>query len=175
MFRSIGMAYNEVVVALLEKPLSTQRLRRFTAYLTVATTLLIMLMALTPLSLLWFQILSGLETELAEMAVIGLAIGIPTAGLAVLQSWFQGLLLHGGRTRGITEAVVLFLATCTAFLWVGVQWGQYTGLFWTMAAFTVAMLLQTVWLWYRSRPEERMVLERDNLFSIPAPIPSSTD
>lgn len=175
MFRSIGMAYNEVVVALLEKPLSTQRLRRFTAYLTVATTLLIMLMALTPLSLLWFQILSGLETELAEMAVIGLAIGIPTAGLAVLQSWFQGLLLHGGRTRGITEAVVLFLATCTAFLWVGVKWGQYTGLFWTMAAFTVAMLLQTVWLWYRSRPEERMVLERDNLFSIPAPIPSSTD
>ena len=82
MFRSLGVAYNEVVVALLEEPLSTQKLRRFTAYLTGTTTLLILLIALTPLSLLWFQVISGLDPELANMAVIGLVLGIPTAGLA---------------------------------------------------------------------------------------------
>jgi len=146
MFRSIGVAYNEVV-----------------------------LMALTPLSSLWFRVLSGLDPALAEMAVLGLAIGIPTAGFAVLQSWFQGILLHGGRTRAITEAVVLFLVTCSAFLWFGVTRGEYTGLFWAMASFTAAMLLQTLWLWFRSRPEERIVQERDNLISIPTPIASSSD
>jgi hypothetical protein len=175
MFRSIGVAYNEVVVALLEEPQSTQKLRRFTGYLTGITTLLIVLMALTPLSSLWFRVLSGLDPALAEMAVLGLAIGIPTAGFAVLQSWFQGLLLHGGRTRAITEAVVLFLVTCSAFLWFGVTRGEYTGLFWAMASFTAAMLLQTLWLWFRSRPEERIVQERDNLISIPTPIASSSD
>jgi hypothetical protein len=175
MFRSIGVAYNEVVVALLEEPLSTHKLRRFTAYLTAITTLLIMLMSLTPLSSLWFRGLSGLDPALAEMAVLGLVIGIPTAGFAVLQSWFQGLLLHGGRTRGITEAVVLFLVTCSAFLWIGVTRGEFTGLFWAMASFTAAMLLQTLWLWFRSRPEERMVQERDNLFSVPVQIASSSD
>jgi hypothetical protein len=175
MFRSVGMAYNEVVVALLEKPLSTQKLRRFTAYLTVATTLLIVLVALTPISRVWFQTLSGLELDLAEMAVIGLAIGIPTAGFTVLQSWFQGILLHGGRTRAITEAVVLFLATCSALLWFGVTRGEYTGLFWTMASFTAAMFLQTLWLWYRSRSEERAVQKRDDLISIPATMTSASD
>lgn len=175
MFRSIGVAYNEVVVALLEEPLSTQRLRRFTIYLTCATTLVIMLVALTPLSRLWFQVISGLEPDLAEMAVIGLAIGIPTAGLSVLQSWFQGLLLHGSRTRAITEAVVLFLVSCSALLWIGVTWGEYTGLFWAMASFTAAMVLQTLWLWFRSRPEERLVQERDNLLTIPTAASSSSD
>jgi hypothetical protein len=175
MFRSLGVAYNEVVVALLEEPLSTQGLRRFTAYLSAFTSLLIMLVALTPLSHIWFQVISGLEQNLADMAAIGLVIGIPTAGLAVLQSWFQGLLLHGSRTRGITEAVVIFLTACGAFLWIGVTWGEYTGLFWAMGSFTVAMLLQTLWLWYRSRPEERIVRERDLLAIISTPIGSSSD
>lgn len=175
MFRSIGVAYNEVVLALLEEPLSTQSLRRFTVMLTAFTTSLILIMALTPLSLLWFRVLSGLEPDLANMAVIGLVIAIPTAGFAVLQSWFQGLILHGGRTRGITEAVVLFLVTCSSFLWIGVTRGQVTGLYWGMAAFTVAMFLQTLWLWYRSRPVERDAQERDNLIAVPAPIGSSMD
>jgi hypothetical protein len=175
MFRSTGVAYNEVVVALLEEPLSTQNLRRFTGILTVITTLLILIMALTPLSLLWFRVLSGLEPDMANMAVMGLMIAIPTAGFAVLQSWFQGLILHGGRTRSITEAVVLFLVTCSTLLGIGVIRGQVAGLYWAMASFSVAMFLQTLLLWYRSRSDERMVQERDYMISVPAPIGSSTD
>jgi hypothetical protein len=173
MFRSIGVAYNEVVVALLEEPLSTQSLRRFTGILTALTTILILIMAVTPLSLFWFQVISGLDPELADMGVTGLIIAIPTAGLAVLQSWYQGTILYGGRTRGITEAVIVFLVTCTALLWAGVTWGQVTGLYWGLAAFTIAMLTQTIWLWYRSRPDERMVQERDNSLAILTQVESS--
>ncbi|MCJ7536906.1 MAG: hypothetical protein MUO57_15360, partial [Anaerolineales bacterium] len=77
--------------------------------------------------------------------------------------------------RGITEAVVLFLITCSSLLWIGVRWGEYTGLFWAMASFTAAMLLQTLWLWYRSRPEERIVQERDNMISLATPMAVSSD
>lgn len=175
MFRSIGVAYNEVVVALLEEPLSTHSLQRFTVLLTAFTTSMILVMALTPLSLLWFRVISGLEPELANMASIGLMIAIPTAGFAVLQSWFQGLILHGGKTRSITEAVVLFLVTCSTFLWTGVTWGQVTGLYWGIGAFTLAMFLQTLWLWYRSRSDERIAQERDNLITVATPISSTTD
>ena len=173
MFRSIGVAYNEVVVALLEEPLSTQSLRRFTGILSAITTSLILIMAVTPLSLFWFQVISGLEPELAGMGVTGLIIAIPTAGLAVLQSWYQGTILYGGRTRGITEAVVIYLVTSTGLLWAGVTWGQITGLYWGLAAFTIAMIFQTIWLWFRSRPDERMVQERDNSLASLAPVESS--
>ena len=132
-------------------------------------------MAVTPLSLLWFQVVTGLEPALAAMGVTGLYFAIPTAGLAVIQSWYQGTILYGGRTRGITEAVVIFLTIITALLWAGVTWGQVTGLYWTLASFTIALLAQTIWLWYRSRPEERLVLERDNSYAILTPAESSAD
>jgi O-antigen/teichoic acid export membrane protein len=174
MFRSIGIAYNEVVVALLDEPLSTQRLRRFTVLLVGLTTALIILIALTPLSLIWFQVFSGLTPELAGMAIIALLIAIPTPGLAVLQSWFQGILLHGGRTRAITEAVVVFLVTCTALLWAGVTRGQIIGLYWGIAAFTISMLIQTIWLWIRSRPDERNIQQRDDNFSLQTQLERAT-
>ena len=173
MFRSIGVAYNEVVVALLEQPLSTRSLRRFTGILSAFTTSLILIMAVTPLSLFWFQVISGLEPELAHMGVTGLIIAIPTAGLAVLQSWYQGTILYGGRTRGITEAVVIYLVTSIGLLWAGVTWGQIPGLYWGLASFTIAMFTQTIWLWFRSRPDERMVQERDNSLASLAPVESS--
>ncbi len=175
MFRSLGVAYNEVVVALLEEPLSTQNLRRFSIILTAFTSSLILITALTPLSQMWFHLISGLEPQLADMAVIGLMIAIPTAGFAVLQSWFQGLILYGGRTRGITEAVVIFLVSCSILLWIGVTRGLVPGLYWGMAALTVAMFLQTLWLWFRSRLAERGVQQRDNLSALPSPIASPTD
>jgi hypothetical protein len=172
MLRSVGVAYNEVVVALLDEPLSSQSLRRFAWLLAGATTIFILLVALTPLSLLWFQVISGLEPELANMGVTGLILAIPTAGLTVFQSWFQGLLLHGGRTRGVTEAVVVFLVTNATALWIGVTWGQVVGLYWIMATFTLAMTAQTVWLWFRSRPVKRMIQERDDSLAIFTPVES---
>ena len=162
MMRSVGVAFNEVAVALLDEPLSSRNLRRFAWMLAGATTIFIMLVALTPLSLIWFQVISGLEPELADMAVIGLILAIPTAGLTVFQSWFQGLLLHGGHTRGITEAVVVFLLTSTIVLWIGVTWGQVVGLYWAMGTFTLAMITQTLWLWLLSRPADQVVQERDD-------------
>ena len=54
MFRSLGVAYNEVVVALLDEPLSYAGLRRFTNLLASATTAGLLLLVVTPLSMIWF-------------------------------------------------------------------------------------------------------------------------
>ena len=35
--------------------------------------------------------------------------------------------------------------------------------------------LQTLLLWYRSRSDERVAQERDNLIAVPSPIGSSAD
>lgn len=161
MLRSLGVAYNEVVVALLDEPLSWQSLRRFTLLLLVSTTALHLLITATPLSRAWFEGLSGLSPGLVSLAIVGMWIALPLPGLNVLQSWFQGIILHGRRTRGITESVAIFLVTCSAILWVGVSRVQVTGLYVAMAAFVAANVSQTTWLWVRSRSAERQVAERD--------------
>ncbi len=65
--------------------------------------------------------------------------------------------MHSRRTRGITEAMAIFLLTSSAILWAGVAWGQVTGLYIGLVAFATSTLMQTVWLWQRSRPAVRAV------------------
>jgi hypothetical protein len=161
MIRSLGVAYNEVVVALLDDPQSTSRLRRFAYLLAGSTTALLLIIAATPLSRFWFEQVSGLAPVLAGMAVTGFWISLPMPGLSVFQSWYQGLILHGRRTRGISEAVVVFLVVCSGLLWAGVNWAETAGLYIGLAAFVIATLVQTIWLWIRSRPAEQRVEERD--------------
>jgi hypothetical protein len=175
MLRSMGVAYNEVVVALLDEPQSTQSLRRFAFLLTAGTTVILLAITATPLSSLWFEQISGLEPTLAAMAIAGMWIALPMPALSVFQSWYQGVILHGRRTGGITEAVVVFLVACSALLFAGVTWGRMTGLYVGLAAFVIAMLAQTVWLWYRSRLAESRVLERDRLQASQQPAEAPAD
>jgi hypothetical protein len=152
MMRSLGVAYNEVVVALLDEPQSTESLRQFTITLSAVTTTALLIIAATPLSEIWFGVISGLSPGLVVLAVTGLWISLPMPGLSVWQSWYQGAILHSRKTRGISEAVAVFLVSCSALLWAGVLWGEATGLYVGLAAFVIATFAQTVWLWVRSRP-----------------------
>ena len=161
MVRSLGVAYNEVVVALLDEPQSSRTLKQFNYLLAISSTALLFLLAGTSLSEVWFGVISGLQPPLVKLAETGLWIGLIVPALNVFQSWFQGAILHGKRTRGITEAVVVYLVSSAAVLTFGVLWGKTTGLYVGLGAFVVSMLTQTAWLWYRSRPVIEKVAARD--------------
>lgn len=162
MFRSLGIAYNEVVVALLDEPRSSHNLRRFANLLIGASTAALALVAITPLSRLYFENISALQPELARLAQVGLWFTLPLPALSVLQSWYQGALLHGRRTRAITEAVIIYLAASALVLTSGVIWGQAIGLYIGLASLTLSTFVQTIWLWQRSRPIIQQVQQRDS-------------
>ncbi len=161
MLRSLGIAYNEVVVALLDEPRSAHSLSRFAVLLALLTTLLLAMIAATPLAAIWFGRISALTAPLVALAHFSLWIALPIPGMNVLQSWYQGAIVHRRSTRAITEAVAIFLLTSSAILWTGVVWGQLTGLYVGMGAFGVAILAQTAWLWHRSRPVMRHLRARE--------------
>lgn len=162
LFRSFGVAYNEVVVALLDEPGSSRALRRFTGLLIGFVTLLQLILVGTPLAEIWFGKVSALAPELVTLAVIGMWLALLLPALNALQSWYQGAILQSRRTRAIPEAVIIFLITIGGILWAGVRWGQGTGLYVTIAAFTLGMGTQAFWLWLRSRPVMAKVNERDS-------------
>jgi len=161
-FRSPGIAYNEVVVALLDRPGAVPALRRFTLYLGGAATALLLLMTATPLSMIWLRDLSALAPDLAEMALPGLWLMLPLPMLVAMQSWYQGTILAGRKTRGITESLAVFLVVAAAVLWAGVALGTFTGLHVGLAAFTLASAAQTLWLWIRSRGAMRAAEAHDD-------------
>lgn len=152
MLRSMGIAYNEVVVALLDEPGAAQRLKHFAEWLSLLTTAALALIAFTPLSNFWFGTVMGLEPALAKLAGNGLLFALPLPALSVLQSWYQGAILHGRITRGITESVVVYLLMSGMILGIGVAWNQTTGLYVGLTALTLSTAVQTLWLGLRAAP-----------------------
>jgi hypothetical protein len=151
-FRSPGVAYNEVVVALLDEPGAVRRLRRFAWMLGGAVSALILGVVATPLVRLWLRELSALPPALVDLSRPAMWLVIPMPLLLPLQSYFQGALVNSRRTRGVTEAIVVFLVVTAIVLVGGVMIGGIPGLHVGLAAFTLATAAQTGWLWVRSRP-----------------------
>jgi hypothetical protein len=155
LLRSLGIAYNEVVVSMLDEPHSSGNLMRFALWLSIITTIFLLLLAVTPLAGLYFTRLTALSPELAELARRSLWIALPLPALAVWQSWYQGAILHYRRTQAITEAVILFLVVSAITLYAGVTRGTVIGLYVGMFSLTSSTFAQTIWLWLRSRPALR--------------------
>ncbi len=170
MLRSFGIAYNEVVVALLEEYQSAKKLWAFAIKIILITSGIWLLIVATPLSNFWFRTVSALPDELARLAQIGIWISLPMPALAVLQSWYQGAILHSHKTRGITEAVLIYLFVNIATLSLGVLYGKATGLYVGLASFVLSTFIQTVWLRYRSRQAIRAVHTRDDAPLIMPPV-----
>jgi hypothetical protein len=160
-FRSPGVGYREVTVALLDRPGAARRLRQVAFWMAVGTSGALLALAATPLASLWFGTLSGLKPELAQMAQLAVWLALPAPALSVLQNWYQGAIVDSKDTRGIPEAVGVFLVTVVAILGVGIALQTIPGLTITMAAFSAAYATQTVWLWWRSRPALRAAHVRD--------------
>jgi hypothetical protein len=151
-FRSLGVAFNEVVVALLDEPGAVPQLRRFAWMLVFSVTTLLTLIAATPLSGLWLEKVSALPQDLAELGQLALWIALPVPALNALQSWFQGILVNSERTRGVTEAVVISLTISLVGLYLGIRANDIEGLYVAWGAFMLGSVGQAAWLWLRSRP-----------------------
>jgi hypothetical protein len=161
LMRSLGFAYNEAVVTLLDQPRSYERMRRFTWILGGMTSLTLLIITVTPLSRFWFVGFSGLNPRLGELAANSLWFFVLTPGMAALQSWYQGTLLNSHQTRAITESVIVFLAVCVSLLAAGVTWGRYPGVYLAGTAYAVAFMAQTSWQAFRSKPQRKKFAQRD--------------
>jgi hypothetical protein len=149
--RGMGFAFNEVVVALAGKDDGERQLRRFAKILATATMSLLALLGFTPLGRLWFGSVSGLSPELTTISASAIVLAVFMPGYQVYQSLYQGLLVHHRKTRGVSEAVALYVGLALVGLWAGTQWSSVPGIQWSIGVFVFAGLFQTLYLRQRSR------------------------
>ncbi len=157
MIRSFGVAYNEVVVALLDRPGAYFALKKFTGYLVLLTTFLLLAVAFSPFSQFWFQRVTALPESLIPLATGALWLGIFVPGANSLQSWFQGIMVYTQRTRGIPEAVAVFLFVSLGVYLHGIISANTAGIYIGVLGFSCGMVAQALWLWYRSRQAVRFL------------------
>jgi len=107
-FRSLGLSFQEAGIALLGERLQGYRpLRNFALLMCLFVTGALGLVAFTPLSSLWFRQVSGLSTELYELALLPTQIMVLMPGLMVLLSFQRSILVNSRRTQPITLATAL--------------------------------------------------------------------
>ena len=151
LFRSAGIAYNEVVVTLLDSPNSYLKLRKFALIITASTTLLLLIIAIAPLSTFYFREISALPAPLIKLSNIALWFSLLIPGSNALQSWYQGILLQSGKTNGIPEAVGVFLVITIAVYMIGIYQGIWPGIYVGTLGFSLGMAGQALWLKIKSK------------------------
>ncbi len=107
-FRSMGLSYQEVVIALLgDRSEHLPELGRFAWTLGLASSIGLAVMALTPAADFWLVTVSGLTPDLAGFAIIPLIVLAPVPGLTVVLSVQRGILVNGKHTGPITWATII--------------------------------------------------------------------
>ena len=144
--RSLGFAFNEVVVALLPRPNGKLELLRFTRILAISTSAFLALLALTPLGSFWFLYVSGLSEELAYLSSVTLIFAVLMPGYQAYQAWYSGLLINENKTSGISYAVLVYAIIAIIGLWIGAHHATFPGIYWAVNVFVFAGLSQTLYL-----------------------------
>jgi progressive ankylosis protein len=146
-FRSIGLSYQEVIIALLdEEGKQYYQLRKFAQILALLSVGGLVLVAFTPLSQIWFITVSGLSEVLASVAAVPVKIMFFFPALTVLISFQRAILIRYQQTRSITMATVLEVLGIAAALYLTIiHWG-WIGIYGSAAAYLCGRLLANLWL-----------------------------
>jgi Na+-driven multidrug efflux pump len=146
-FRSMGLSYQEVNIALIgEKKQNYRILRNFAFYLGLSITVLISLLAFTPLSDLWFVKVSGLSAELADLSYLPLKIMILLPALTVLLNFQRSSLIANGTTGPISMATALELTGIVVVLLVCVVFLNFIGVVAASIAFVAGRSISNTYL-----------------------------
>lgn len=108
LFRALGLSYPEVAIATLKGGQQNREIIKvFAIYLGIALGGGLSLIAFTPLNVVWFATLSGLSTELVELAIPPLQIMAIFPALTVAIGYQRAILIDAGRTLPVTLATAV--------------------------------------------------------------------
>lgn len=157
-------ALNEVINALIDRSGARRPLIQFLVIVGAFETAVMILIAATPLSAIWFGTISGLEAPAVQVAGRAFWLMVPTGMLAPLGAWCTGVILNTRKTRPITEGMLVYLGVFSLVLAVGSAYVQTNGLYLVTTASLAASICQTCWLWLRSRQARKnLFLQNDSI------------
>jgi len=146
-FRSFGLSYQEVSIALIgDERQNYPRLRNFAAFLSVAVTIPIVILAFTPAADYWFINISGLSHELAALSFLPLRIMILLPALTVLLNFQRSILIVNGTTGPVSVATATELAGIILMLLICVVFLNIIGVVAASLAFMAGRAMSTIYL-----------------------------
>ncbi len=127
-FRSFGMAWQEVAIALMGDHFENYGvLRSFAWMISLASIVGLSIVVFTPVNVLWFREVSGLSPELTSFATLPAQIMVLLPGTTVLLSFQRAVLVNAKKTGPITLATVIEVGTILIVLLIAILWFDLIG------------------------------------------------
>lgn len=146
-FRSLGLSYQEVVIALSgEKKEEYLPLKNFAFYLGISVVSVLGIIALTPLSEIWYYHVAGLSQELTNFAQPPTIILAVMPGLTILIAFQRAVLIGAGRTKPITIATSIEFFGIISILFLSINFFNAVGVIAAAIAFLTGRLLANSYL-----------------------------
>lgn len=146
-FRSVGLSYQEVGVALMGKRFEGYApLRNFAWMLGVGVVAGLGLVAFTPLANVWFGTVSGLSDELIHFAYRPTQIMVLLPGLTVWISFQRAVLICGKATGAITWATAIEVAAMVAVLFAAIYFLDMIGVMAAALAYLIGRIGANLYL-----------------------------
>jgi len=162
-FRSLGLAYQEVVIALIgDEHEGYGALRRFGVSLGIGVAFGLFLITWTPLAGVWFQTVSGLTVELAAFALTPIRILAIIPGLTALLSFQRAIMVVRSTTNRITWATIIEVVGTVIVLWVTISIFDIVGAAAAAAALLLGRIGANVYL-APAMKSERSTFKRANV------------
>lgn len=155
-FRSMGLSYQEVAIALMDG--SRQRfhaLLRFAVWVGLGAAAAQGLIAFTPLAARWFGTVGALTPDLVDLSVPALRILAAMPVLSVLLAFCRALLVWCAETRAITWAGAIEMLAAVGILYLLIWPANQVGVFAASWAILVARLVDLAALYFWCAPVVR--------------------
>lgn len=147
LFRSIGLSYQEVVIAMIGRKLEHRReVFQFGLRLFVGVLMVLGVVAFTPLSDFWYESVAGLSPALTSLAISSTKILIILPSLTVLLSVQRALLVVANHTGPVSIATTIELAGIIAMLFMLTAGLDMIGIYAAAIAFLVGRLMANIYL-----------------------------
>ena len=138
-FRSLGLSYHEVAIALMgEKFKNYKKIRNFAVFIGSFALISLIIISFTPLINIWLKTVSGLTDELSAFAILPVRIMAITPALSVLISFQRAILVLGRKTIFVSLGTFLEVSGIFTVLFLMIKFTNVSG---AVAATTAFLLL----------------------------------
>lgn len=145
-FRSFGLSYQEVGIALMGENDHYNKLKNFAVVLGIAVVAGLGLISFTPLSDLWFQNVAGLSKELSEFSKYPLMLYTIFPATTVWINFQRAILVYSRRTEPITYATIIEVAGIAITLAIAIKFFSMIGVVAAVIAYTIGRTAAIIYL-----------------------------
>ena len=157
-FRSFGLSFQEVGIALMGRQSAYYKLRNFAIGLSIAVVLGLGIISFTPLSMIWFQHVAGLSLQLAGFSILPLMLYTLFPATTVWINFQRSLLVYSRKTKPITYATIIEVLGIALTLIITIRFLNFIGVIAAVSAYTFGRICANIYLTQPFEAEKKKLL-----------------